>query len=208
MKKKNYIKRALMMSTFAAAVFLVTSCEDDKTRSADTKAIAEERNDEKFDKNKSEKDAQFIVNAAEINLKQIHLGQLAQKNGKADHIKELGKMLEKEHTTSLTDLTALAKRKSISIPSLPTDNSTEAYLELNKKTGKDFDKAYANKMVREHKDAIETFEDASEDCSDDDIRKWAITNLPHMKNHLDRSIQSQKKFGNMYIAENKQYIIR
>lgn len=189
-----------MVATFFVTIVLISSC-DYNNKSEDTKAIAEEQNDETFDNKKKEKDAQFLVNAAEINLKQIHLGQLAQQKGKAKHVKELGKTMEDEHTKSLIDLTAFAKSKRISIPSLPTDNSTDTYKELNEKSGDDFDKAYTNKMVREHKDAIETFENASKDCSDDDIKRWAIISLPHLKKHLDRSIQSQKKFDNMYLEK-------
>lgn len=203
----NYIYKILILAPLFASSLLFSSCDDNK-RQKDTKAIAENRNDEKFDKDKKEKDAQFLVNAAEIHLKHIHLGQLAQSKGKSEHVKELSKKLERDHTESLTDLAEIAKSKNISIPSLPKDNSTDAYKNLSYKSGNDFDKAYSDMMVKGHKDAIETFEDASNDCTDEDIRKWAVISLPYLRKHLDHSIHSQKEFDDMYLANQNQYKIK
>jgi len=203
----NHIYKTLILAPLVAFSLLFSSC-DDNNGQMDTKTIAENRNNKKFDMDKKEKDAQFLVNAAEIHLKHIHLGQLAQRKGKSKHVKELSKKLELEHTQSLTDLAAFARDKNISIPSLPTDNSTDAYLNLNDKTGNNFDKAYSDMMVKGHKDAIETFEEATNDCTDEDIRRWAIISLPHLRKHLDHSILSQKEFDDMYFANQNQYKIQ
>jgi putative membrane protein len=190
MKKINYIKKALLPVTFVAAILIMASCGYNQ-KPNDTKVIAEERNDEKFDNYKQEKDAQFLVNAAEINLEQIQLGQLAQQNGRTAQVKELGKMMEDAHTKSLNDLTALAKSKMITIPSSSTDNAQDAYKELNEKSDNDFDKAYVDLMVSEHKDAIEAFEDASTDSNDSDIKNWATVSLPGLRSHLNHSVDLQ-----------------
>lgn len=194
MKKTVNIKTVLFSATFLATIFLVSSCDDSKSQ--DTKTIAEERNDEKFEKNKNEKDAQFLVNAAGINLKQIQLGQLAQKKGSSGHVQDLGKILESDHKKSQSDLTALAKRKNISIPTSPTKSSKDAYRDLEEKSGNDFDKAYADMMVNVHEDAIETFEDASEDCADKDIKNWAMNSLPKLRKHQDRAVECKEKCDN------------
>jgi hypothetical protein len=89
----------------------VVSCSNSQ-KGEDTKEIAEEHNDAKFEDNDKEKDAQFLVNVAEINLEEISLGQLAQKNGNTADIKELGKMMEAGHTKSLNELTSISKRKN------------------------------------------------------------------------------------------------
>jgi putative membrane protein len=196
MKKTSYIKRALLQTTFVAAVLVIASCVNNQ-KPKDTKDVAEEHNDAKFNDNRQEKEAQFLVNAAEINLEEIQLGQLAQQNGTTTHVKELGKMMVTAHTKSQNDLTALAKTKMITIPTSPTDNAQEAYKELNEKSGNDFDKAYSDLMVSKHKDAIATFEKASSDENDPDIKNWATTSLPDLRKHLDQSIDCQEKCKNM-----------
>lgn len=190
MKKINYLKKALLPVTFVAAIFIMASCGYNQ-KPNDTKVDAEELNEERFDNNKQEEDAEFLVNAAEINLEQIQLGQLAQQNGVTAQVKELGKRMEDAHTKSLNDLTALAKSKMITIPASSTDNAQNAYNDLNEKSGNDFDKAYVDLMVSEHKDAIEAFEDASTDSNDSDIKNWATVSLPELRSNLNHSVDLQ-----------------
>ena len=192
MKKTSYIKTALLQVTFVTGILLITSCGFNQN-SDDTKDVAEEHNEAIFDDNDQENDAQFLVNAAENNLEQIQLGQLAQQKGSTTQVKELGKMMEDAHTKSQNDLTALAQRKSIIIPTSATDDTRDTYEDLNEKTGVDFDEAYADKMVNQHEDAIEIFETAVTDSYDADIKNWAIATLPELRTNLNHSIECQKK---------------
>jgi putative membrane protein len=196
MKKISYIKKAILLVTFVAPVLLFASCNT-RQDSQHTTDVAQERNEARFDDNEQKKDAQFIVNAAEINLKQIQLGQLAQKKGSTTHVKELGKMMEDTHTKSQRDLSALARKKKITIPTSLTDNAQDAYTKLDEKSGHDFDKEYSDKMVSQHKDAIKIFEDATKERHDIDINNWAIAALPDLRTNLNHSIDCQKKCEEM-----------
>lgn len=196
MKISKFVRKAKVLTTSIACIVLAASCGYDQN-SEGTKGAAEERNKEKFDNNKQRQDAQFLVNAAEINLEEIQLGQLAQQRGRTTHVKELGKTMEDAHTQSQRDLTALAQRKNISIPSSPTEDAKDAYETLNEESGDDFDEAYADLMVSKHKDAIDLFEEASTDSHDTDIRNWATTTLSDLRKHLDRSIDCQEKLDEM-----------
>ncbi|WP_296622175.1 DUF4142 domain-containing protein [Marivirga sp.] len=196
MKKNHYIKGTLLQVTLVASILLFAACDNNQNQQG-SKASAEELNDEKFDNNKQEEDAEFLVEAAEINLKEIHLGQLAQQNGSATYIKELGRMMEEAHSKSQNDLNILAKSKNISIPSTPSDDSNDAYTNLNEKSGNDFDEAYADKMVDEHQDAIKAFEQAAENINDSEIKNWARATLPNLRKHLDHAIECQNKSDNI-----------
>lgn len=103
-------------------------------------------------------------------MEEIKLGKLAQEKGRMSHVKELGKKMEVDHTKSLSDLKALAKSKNISLPTSTTDDANDDFKSLNEKSGNDFDKAYIEMMVDDHKDAIEIFEKASTDSDDFDIK--------------------------------------
>jgi len=192
METISYFKAALLQLSVISSFFFLGSCNTAQ-KQEDTKDVAEEHNDAKFDSNNGEKDAQFLVNAAEINMKEILLGQLAQQIGTTAHVKELGKMMEDAHKKSLDELTALAKSKMITLPATSTDNVQVAYKSLNEKSGSDFDKAYADMMVSEHKDAISIFEIASTESSDTAIRNWATAALPGLRKHLDSAMDCKKK---------------
>ncbi len=176
-----------------AAILSIWSCNSSQ-KPADTKAVAEEHNDAKFDNTDNQKqDAQFLVDAAEINWKETLLGQLAQQNSQMTDVKEMGIMMEKSHSESMKNLIALAKKKLITIPTSPTDKVKNVYKDLSKKTGKKFDKEYCDMMVSGHKDAIATFEKASKDANDIDVRTWAAETLPILRKHLDYAITCKKK---------------
>lgn len=192
MKTTNYIKGALLHVAFVTIILLIASCNFNQ-KPEDTKDVAQDRNEANFDSQKQERDAQFIVNAAEINMAQIQLGQLAQQRGQTTHVRELGKMMEDAYTKSQRDLTALANSKRITIPTSQTDDTRNAYEDLNDKSGNDFDKAYADMMVSRHNDAIKTFEDATKDRYDREINDWAIATLPDLRTNLNRSIDLSKE---------------
>lgn len=175
----------------ACAVFLASCGYEQKPEGS--KEIAEERNEAKSENSKKEKDAQFLVNAAEINLEQIKLGELASRKGSTSHVKELGQNMEEAHSKSFSDLRALAEEKRMSIPKSATSDANDSYMDLNGKSAKDFDKAYAVKMVSSHKSAISTFEKASKDCDDKDVKNWAISTLPELRRHLNLAIECQEK---------------
>jgi len=199
MKKQNQFLKSgvLLLGLASASVFLMltlASCNNTKTK--DTKEVAEDHNDAKFT-NTKEDDADFLVSAAEINLEDIQLGKLAQTRGTSAQVKELGKMLETEHTKALADLQALAAKKQITIPTTLTDDGMSANKKLMDTKASDFDKEYADRMVSGHKDAISKFEKASTDANDADIRNWASSMLPALREHLDQTITVQKQYEKM-----------
>ena len=174
----------LSISFISAIVFTFPSCNQSKPK--DTKEVAENQNEAKFE-NALEEDAKFLVNAAEINLEQIQLGELAQTKGAANHVKKLGKMMVDAHTKALADLNELATKKQIIIPSTITDDGKTAVKNLMDSKVVNFDKEYATMMVKSHENAISEFEKASKNAKDSDIRNWASTMLPSLRTHLNES---------------------
>jgi putative membrane protein len=140
-----------------------------------------------------EKDARFMVKAAEIDLLQIRLGIMAQEKGKSKAIKELGKMMEDRHNRSLVALTALAAKKAISIPTKLDDEALADYRTLNNIPAADFDRKYSSMTVKAHKAAIMTYEKASKGSGDNDIRQWASSSLPDLRAHLTQAKACQDK---------------
>ena len=142
-------------------------------------------------------DAQFLASAAEINLEEIQLGQLAQKKSTMMDVQELGKMMETEHTKSLSDLTTLASKKGISLPKSVTSEAKEEYKELNNKSEKKFNDEYCELMIKGHKHAISLFETASKDSKDSEIKAWAAATLPALRMHLEHAKMCKTKCEKM-----------
>lgn len=197
MKNTIKLKNAAFYTLLAASLCIGISSCSNSSKQEDTKDVAEEHNDAKFDENKNEKDAQFLVNAAEINLMEIDLGKLASEKGTSAEVKELGQMMADAHTKAMEELKTLSAQKMITIPASATDEGKKKYEDLAKKSGSDFDKEYCDMMVNGHKDAIDRFEKAVENCSDADIKSWASNTLPTLRNHLDHAITCQNNTKKM-----------
>jgi putative membrane protein len=197
MKNKTPFKTILFQTVIISAnLFSVLSCNDNP-KTDDSKKMAEKSNDATMKTVNMEKDAQFLVDATVINVEEIKLGQLAQKKSTMKEVKDLGKMMEDGHTKALNDLTALANKKSIAIPSSPINKVEQAYQDLNVKSKTDFDKSYSTMMVDGHKKAIALFEKAAAECNDPDIKQWASTMLPDLRMHLDMATTTQNKADKM-----------
>lgn len=56
----------------------------------------------------------------------------------------------------------------------------------------EFNNEYCEMMVKGHKDAIALFEKASTECSDQEVRDWALSTLPALRTHLDHAISCEK----------------
>lgn len=70
---RNNKFKVLQAIILIAVIISTLSCKNNNSK--DTKEVAEEHNEAKFDKSGNEKDAQFLVKAAEINMEEISLGQ-------------------------------------------------------------------------------------------------------------------------------------
>jgi putative membrane protein len=183
----------------AAALIGFTACSNNTNNDkvADnmgTPKEAEEHNDAKFN-NDNENDAQFVVDAVNDNLIEISLCDLAVSRATHPEVKEFAKTLADHHTKANNELTALAQKKNITVPST-TDLKNSEYNSLNDKKGNDFDQAYYDKIVSMHKDAVSRYEKAAQDCKDAEIRNYAAAQLPSLRAHLDRAMDDQKLADN------------
>lgn len=130
-------------------------------------------------------DADFAVKAANGGMAEVTLGQLAQSNAASQRVKDFGAMMVKDHTDAGDKLKALAQQKNITLPATLGDKEQKMVNDLQKKTGKDFDKAYMNMMLDDHKDDIKEFTKASTNCKDADLKGFATNTLPVLQKHLD-----------------------
>lgn len=187
MKKSTILGKALLSGAVIALSLGTASCKQEQ-KPEDSKEAAEDQNEVKFeDNNAKEDDSEFLVEAAEADLEEIEIGKLAQQKGTDEEVKSFGKMLVDDHTKSFNDLKAFSDKKQISLPLVATDDNKDAYNDLNKKTGLDFDKKFAEMMVDGHENAIKDAEKVSKDAKDEEIRVWAANKIPTLTAHLEHA---------------------
>ncbi|MNY09353.1 hypothetical protein D3C86_1422660 [compost metagenome] len=129
-------------------------------------------------------DAMFAKQVAVVNLAEVALGKLAQTNGGDQAIKDYGRKMEHDHTMANEKLTAIAMKKGMTLPKEPDAEHKAVYDRLSKLSGKAFDTAYKNEMVKGHEKAIKLFEKEIAMGQDADLKGFASETLPTLKEHL------------------------
>ncbi len=177
MKKNTSI---LLSLAFACSL---SACN--KKHSDDSKKVAEEQNETKFENTNKEDDTEFAVAAADGGMLEVQLGELAQSNALSPQIKEFGKKMVDDHGKANAELKALAETKNITLPQTLGEKNLRKYNELRGKSGQEFDKAYSKLMVEDHEDDIDEFKKEADEGKDADLKSWASGKVPTLEHHLE-----------------------
>ncbi|MEO6819816.1 MAG: DUF4142 domain-containing protein, partial [Ginsengibacter sp.] len=137
--------------------------------------------------------SKFVTDAAEGGMMEVDLGNAAIKIAMAQSVKDFGKMMVDDHTLLNNSLKDIAMKKNVQVPAAITSGQQSEMDDLTKKTGKDFDKAYVNMMVDDHKKDIDDFTKASENLTDPELKTFATNALPVLKKHLQAIEAIQRK---------------
>jgi putative membrane protein len=143
----------------------------------------------------SSKDKSFIKDAYQDGLAEVQGAEMAQrKTGNAD-VKAFAEKIAADHSAANNDLKALAEAKKVTLASGPSMVAQGKGKLLDGKTGADFEKAYIDGMVSDHKKDIEAFEKTANEAQDADVKALANKILPKLKEHLSIAEGIQQKIG-------------
>lgn len=142
------------------------------------------------------KDEAFVKEAAEGGVMEVKLGELAKSKGSSQEIKTLGQHMFTDHSKANEELKALAAKKNMVLPTGLSKEGQKNYDELSKKSGEDFDKAYAKMMVEDHEKDIKKFKKEAEKGEDPEFKSWASKTLPTLEHHLDMAKKAHDNLKN------------
>ena len=132
----------------------------------------------------SAKDYKFITQTARGGISEVELGELARVKGVNTSVRNFGERMVTDHTKANNELKQLAASKQAALPVELSRKERSDMDHLQKATGKDFDKAYASDMVKDHKKDLKEFQDAAKDLDDPDLRAFAQKMVPTLEEHL------------------------
>lgn len=141
-----------------------------------------------------EKSSEFLKKVTNSGMAEVKLAKLAQQKATLDAVKSFAAMLERDHTSVNQQVKNLADQRSVTVPSTISDDKQKMYNDMDKKTGKAFDKDYISMMIKAHGDGISLFEDTRANASDIDVKNFADKTLPTLKMHLDSAKAIQKRY--------------
>jgi putative membrane protein len=140
-------------------------------------------------------DRKFVMEAARGGLAEVELGKLAAEKGSADAVKQFGKRMADDHAKAAAELKDFADKKGMTLPTDLDPKHKQLRDRLAKLAGADFDRAYANEMVKDHKKDVADFKREAKGAKDPDLKAWVGKTLPTLEDHLKaaQDMQAQVK---------------
>jgi putative membrane protein len=175
-------KITLLFAAFFAA-FLLQACHGNNSDDDTTPSVIDTTKSTNIVIGKD--DSLFVTQVAEGCLAEIKIGLLAKQKGTDKRVKNMGAIMVKDLTKGKARLDLLAKSKNITLPAAIDSADEKSIAELAKKTGKDFDHAYLDKIRDDYKKAMLLFQTTSKNAFDPQIKQFASRNILTIQRHLD-----------------------
>jgi putative membrane protein len=132
-------------------------------------------------------DEQILRTSIQGDRFEIIGGGIAQAHAGSVQVKQLGARLVKDHTKSLREAVALAKRLGIPVPSTPSTTQEWQLQVVSGLSGHAFDVAYSRLEIQDHKQDIGDVHTELRGGFNAEIRALERKDLPTLRIHLHLS---------------------
>ncbi|HVK09676.1 MAG TPA: DUF4142 domain-containing protein [Gemmataceae bacterium] len=130
-------------------------------------------------------DAEFVKKAASSGMKEVQMGKLGSTMGKSGDVKKFAEMIVTDHTKANTELMAAARAAGVAVPEAPAAEDQKEVDMMKEHKDADFDKHFAEHMVKSHEKGVALFTRASKEAKDPNLKAFAAKTLPTLQMHLD-----------------------
>ena len=130
------------------------------------------------------KDEAFIRKAAQDGMTEMQLGELAVQRGKRDDVKKMGALMVTDHGKVNDDIKQIASKAGITLPEQLDTIHAGVIDRIGKLEQDQFDKAYIDEMIKDHKEDVSGLQDEMKTTGDSGIKAFIAKTLPVIKAHL------------------------
>jgi putative membrane protein len=131
-------------------------------------------------------DQQFVDFAAQTDMVEANLGQLAETVSSSQPVKDYGQMLVTDHTNDFSHLNDVAHQAGFNVPNaIDAQHNKMMIAPFQKLTGAAFDHRFITGMVAGHTQAIAVYKKEATDAQNPALRSYAEQALPVLEKHLD-----------------------
>ena len=139
-------------------------------------------------------DVEFLLGANSSNITQIAMGHAADDQGAKPGVHSLANRIVSSHTKADQALHLLASQKNVDLPDRTQIDDHNELADLHaRKPGGDFDSQYIQNVIADHDRMIVIYEAAANESVDPDIRRYADTMLPALRENRDQAVAMVNK---------------
>ncbi len=138
-------------------------------------------------------DQKFVDFAAQTDMMEAHLGQMAQNQAGRQDVKDYAQTLVTDHTSDYQQLTEAAGKANLTVPKGLDAAHDKMIAPFEKLKGAAFDTRYIHEMIAGHKKAIGVYNKEAAQAQNADLKAYASAALPTLQKHLDGAEGLMKK---------------
>lgn len=140
--------------------------------------------------------AKFARKAVAGGLAEVALSRIALTNSDNAQVKTFANRMVTDHTAGEAELRRAAAAEKIGdLPEAPDEVARQHMARLAKLKGSEFDREYADRMVDDHEDTVDLFEEYAEDGPDGALKQTAAKLLPTLRDHLAQAKAMEDKLA-------------
>jgi len=136
---------------------------------------------------------QFTKQTATTNMAEVQLGMMAETKASSPDVKAFAQRMVRDHEAMQSSLQDAARLVGTTLPDKLDPKHMALKNELAAKSGTSFDKAYIDAMVKGHRQAVQMLQGASQNLSNDALKKVAASALPIVQDHLKEAEQIDQR---------------
>ena len=129
-------------------------------------------------------DRAFAEKAAAGGAAEVEGGKVAEQRAANDKVKQFGARMVQDHGKANDELKQIASGKGLQLPSAPDAHDQQEMARMQKLSGAEFDRAYMDHMVKDHKKDIAEFKKQASSGKEPEIKAFAAKTLPTLQEHL------------------------
>lgn len=168
----------------SAATSAVDSLSDTTQRAQNYTADVDINGDEKS----------FILPAAAGGMMEVAAGNLIVQKSLNPLVKAFAARMVKDHTKANTELEKVVKAKGLTVPATLPEEQMKHIDAMKTLTGRSLDVHYITMMIDDHAKTEDLFGKATS-FKDNDLKAFALTTLPIIKEHYKLAVELGKKLN-------------
>jgi putative membrane protein len=137
-------------------------------------------------------DKKFVSGALEGGMAEVALGKLAAEKGSTPEVKQFGQQMVDDHTKLGEQMKPVAQQIGVKIPTELSKKDKALEAKLSALSGAQFDKAYVDAMVKDHKKDYSEFQEEAKSAVIPSVKQAAAAGEPVIKSHLEHIEQISK----------------
>src|SRR5690242_172488 len=137
-------------------------------------------------------DQDFVNMAAQTDMLEAHLGQMAADQASSQAVKDFAQMLTTDHTNDYKQLSAAAAKAGLTVPKGLDATRDKMIAPFEKLKGAAFDRHFEQAMVAGHQKAIAEYKKEADSGQNADIKAYANQALPTLEKHLEQARELEK----------------